>query len=266
MHVYKVKIGDTPASIAAKDTHAGCPKCSIDLIRANPHKKTVKHRNGYVTFESIRVGEELRLPDRWFDGTLDRLPKEYFVNLPHPDGVTPSKIGIGADYTVDIGPATMDPLVAKTIPAILVTTAQAAYTTLDKDPDYCASVARVGTDMRPVNRVGQQLETATCSPTPEPQIPVLVDRVLMPATRLADQVGTNRGANQEPVALLQAVCGAVVSVAGNSRLPEAVVSGADVMGDGAANIGGALAHRLDIARFELVVGVEVDDPLGIDRR
>ncbi len=168
MRVYTVKSGDTPASIAAKDTHAGCPKCSIDLIRANPHKKTVKHRNGYVTFESIRVGEELRLPDRWFDGTLDRLPKEYFVNLPHPDGVTPSKIGIGADYTVDIGPATMDPLVAKTIPAILVTTAQAAYTTLDKDPDYCASVARVGST---VNSAVHSFKT-TWNASQSPPVPI----------------------------------------------------------------------------------------------
>lgn len=94
MRTYIVRPGDTPASIAAQDRFAGCPKCSLDLIRANPHKAAVRHRNGYLSFKELRAGERLNLPDRWFDGSLDRLPKSYFERLPHPDGVTPA-FGVG---------------------------------------------------------------------------------------------------------------------------------------------------------------------------
>ena len=76
---------------------AGCPKCSRDLIAANPHKPTVLHPNGYRSFREMSVGERLVLPERWFDGSLDALPPTYFAALPHPDGVTPSKSGtVGA--------------------------------------------------------------------------------------------------------------------------------------------------------------------------
>lgn len=91
MRVYEVREGDSPASIAAQDAHAGCPKCSRDLVAANPHKETVTHPNGYVTFKELRAGEILNLPDRWFNGELDSMPPEYFAALPFADGVTPGK-------------------------------------------------------------------------------------------------------------------------------------------------------------------------------
>lgn len=96
MRTYVVRAGDSPASIAAQDHHAACPKCSVDLIRANPEKKTVRYPNGFVTFKDLRVGEVLRLPEKWFDGTLDRMPREYFASLPYANGVTP---GVGQTPT-----------------------------------------------------------------------------------------------------------------------------------------------------------------------
>lgn len=93
MREYVVKAGDTPASIAALDDMAGCPRCAIDLIHANPHKRSVVHPNGFKTFESLQAGEKLNLPTKWFDGSLDTRPKAYFKALPHPDGSTP---GVGA--------------------------------------------------------------------------------------------------------------------------------------------------------------------------
>jgi len=70
---------------------AGCPKCSRDLVLANPHKETVAHPNGFLTFKEMRAGEVLNLPDKWFDGTLDQMPVSYFASLPHADGITPGK-------------------------------------------------------------------------------------------------------------------------------------------------------------------------------
>ncbi len=93
MRSYVVQPGDTPAKIASRENMAGCPKCSIDLVRANPHKPTVRHPNGFLTFRELRVGETLRLPDKWWSKEFDALPPEYFKALPHPDGVTPSKLG-----------------------------------------------------------------------------------------------------------------------------------------------------------------------------
>jgi hypothetical protein len=139
VRLYEVQPGDSPASIAAQDAHAGCPKCSIDLIRSNPHKPTVRHPNGFVTFKEIFVGEKLRLPEKWFSGELDRLPKSYFENLPHHDGTT--GVGVGAEYQVDIGPA------EEVYPLVLVSAAQRAYAVMDADPDYCSSVARVGSSV-----------------------------------------------------------------------------------------------------------------------
>jgi hypothetical protein len=79
------------------EEHAGCPKCaSFDLTRANGHKDTVAHRNGFVTFRDLRVGEELFLPEKWFDPAFadDNLyPPAYFASLPYADGVTPSPFG-----------------------------------------------------------------------------------------------------------------------------------------------------------------------------
>lgn len=89
MRTHVVREGDSPARIAIE--FVGCPKCARDLVLANPHKKAVTHPNGFVTFEELRAGETLNLPDKWFNGAIDRLPPEYFAALPHADGVTPGK-------------------------------------------------------------------------------------------------------------------------------------------------------------------------------
>lgn len=75
---------------------AGCPKCAIDLVRANPHKESTVHPNGFATFKTLRAGEKLNLPSKWFNGDLESRPRAYFAALPHYDGVTPGKFGVGA--------------------------------------------------------------------------------------------------------------------------------------------------------------------------
>ncbi len=92
MRTYVVRPGDSPASIAAQDSHAGCPKCANLLPAANPDLPTVTYPNGFKTFKELRVGQVINLPDAWFDGTLDRQPQSYFNALPYADGVTP---GVG---------------------------------------------------------------------------------------------------------------------------------------------------------------------------
>lgn len=82
MRQYIVQPGDSPARIAAQ--MAGCPKCAVDLLAANPGKTRAQLGGGYETFASLGVGEVLALPDKWFDGTLDRLPQSYFDGLPAP--------------------------------------------------------------------------------------------------------------------------------------------------------------------------------------
>jgi hypothetical protein len=89
VRAYVVQVGDSPAKIAI--AFAGCPKCARDLVEANPHKPTVVYPNGYRTFTELKAGEVLDLPEKWFDGTLDALPSEYFAALPYADGVTPGK-------------------------------------------------------------------------------------------------------------------------------------------------------------------------------
>lgn len=84
MRAYTVQPGDSPAKIAI--AFAGCPKCARDLLAANPGKPTRRYPNGYETFTSLDVGERLQLPERWFDGTLDAQPAEYFAALPSVDG------------------------------------------------------------------------------------------------------------------------------------------------------------------------------------
>jgi hypothetical protein len=76
---------------------AGCPRCSRDLIAVNSHKPAVTHPNGFRTFKELRAGERLNLPDRWFDGSLDRMPPTYFAALPHHDGVTSGVSGALGD-------------------------------------------------------------------------------------------------------------------------------------------------------------------------
>jgi hypothetical protein len=98
VRTYVVQVGDSPAKIAIQ--FAGCPKCAIDLIKANPHKPSVRYPNGFLSFSEMRVGEKITLPGKWFSGELDELPPSYFAALPHPDGVTPTKGHLGAlgDY------------------------------------------------------------------------------------------------------------------------------------------------------------------------
>ena len=93
MRTYIVKPGDSPASIAARDDMAGCPKCCADLVKKNWQKETITYPNGYVTFKSLVPGETLNLPEKWFDPAFDLLPPAYFASLPYADGVTPSPFG-----------------------------------------------------------------------------------------------------------------------------------------------------------------------------
>ena len=75
---------------------AGCPKCCRDLVLANPHKETVVHPNGFISFKELRVGEKLTLPEKWFEPRFELLPPAYFGSLPYADGVTPSHFGEAA--------------------------------------------------------------------------------------------------------------------------------------------------------------------------
>lgn len=94
---YVVQAGDSPAGIASRDDMAGCPKCGgADLVRANPHKEFVVHRNGFTTFKELCVGEILILPNKWFHPRFELLPPAYFACLPYTDGVTPSPFGSAA--------------------------------------------------------------------------------------------------------------------------------------------------------------------------
>lgn len=123
MRLHEVRPGDSPASIAARDDMAGCPRCSRDLLASNSHKETVTLKNGYRTFKDLRVGEKLALPDKWFSGELDALPPSYFAALPHPDGVTPSRLGdlasglLGDFAALDVASAKIGALSALPDPA-----------------------------------------------------------------------------------------------------------------------------------------------------
>ncbi len=97
---------------------AGCPRCAVDLVRANPHKESTVHPNGFATFKELRVGEKLALPSKWFNGDLESRPRAYFIALPHYDGVTPGTFGVGTpnvlnDYaTLDVASAKVGALAA----------------------------------------------------------------------------------------------------------------------------------------------------------
>jgi hypothetical protein len=64
---HTVQRGQSPVDIAIEYT--GCPKCTRDLVLANPHKPYAVLPNGFITFRELRVGEVLNLPNKWFDGT-----------------------------------------------------------------------------------------------------------------------------------------------------------------------------------------------------
>jgi hypothetical protein len=72
---------------------AGCPKCSIELPRVNSRKDNIIHKNGYVTFKDLHVGETINLPDEWFHPARESLPPTYYKILPHHDGVTRGSLG-----------------------------------------------------------------------------------------------------------------------------------------------------------------------------
>lgn len=149
MREYVVQPGDSPASIAAKNEHAGCPKCSNLLIKSNPQKATVRYPNGFVTFKELHVGEVLNLPDAWFDGTLDRQPQSYFAALPYADGVTP---GVGQAPGPDV-----------------IGSAKAAVAAIVADPNYCTSVGQSGS---PVNTAIHAFKTAWNADNPNFPVPI----------------------------------------------------------------------------------------------
>ena len=150
MREYVVKAGDSPASIAAQERHAGCPKCSRDLIDANPHKPSVTYPNGFITFRELRVGERLRLPEKWFNGELDRMPQSYFNALPYANGVTP---GVGAPQSaIDV-----------------IGAAQAVADAVAADPDYCGSVGKAGS---PVNKAVHEFKVAWNANSPSSPVPL----------------------------------------------------------------------------------------------
>jgi hypothetical protein len=129
MRVYEVQPGDSAAGIAARAEHAGCPKCAIDLVRANPHKPAMRYPNGFFTFQSLQPGERLWLPDKWFNGELDSMPQSYFAALPSANGVTPGALGdVSAQDVVDV-----------------FGLARLLAITLGSTPDYCSVVADAGT-------------------------------------------------------------------------------------------------------------------------
>jgi len=81
MRQYRVQPGDTPVDIAIDFT--GCPKCTRSLVLANPQKAYGTYPNGFITFQDLRVGEVLNLPDSWFDGTNKQVDKS---SWPWPPG------------------------------------------------------------------------------------------------------------------------------------------------------------------------------------
>jgi hypothetical protein len=167
MQQYVVQPGDSPAKIAIQ--FAGCPKCAIDLVRANPHKKAVAYPNGFQTFSELAVGERLNLPDKWFDGTLDRLPKSYFAALAHADGKTPGSLGV-----------------VLSISAELLALANNAAAALAADPNYCTSVGQPGSA---VNTAVHQFKVAWNASQTE-QVPVNTGTYeAATATALGDIVG-----------------------------------------------------------------------------
>lgn len=158
MRTYVVRAGDSPASIAAKSEHAGCPRCAKDLVDVNRHKASVTHPNGFRTFRDLRVGERLWLPEKWFNGELDRMPQAYFNSLPRHDGVTPG-VGQAPVSSVDASP---------TIVNILMQARNVANV-LAADPNYCASVGQAGSA---VNVAIHDFKVAWNANTPGNPVPI----------------------------------------------------------------------------------------------
>lgn len=156
MRTYVVQAGDSPAKIAI--AFAGCPKCAVDLIPANPQKPAVRYPNGFVTFKALRVGETVALPDKWFNGELDRRPVAYFKALPHPNGVTPAKgpTGVLGDYsTLETASLEVSAMASKANDAFTVA--------VDKTANLIeASVDEVISSSNPqLSAIGSTVKTAT---------------------------------------------------------------------------------------------------------
>lgn len=128
MRDYVVQPNDSPARIAIQ--YAGCPKCTIDLVRANPHKQAVRYPNGFVTFREMQAGETLKLPEKWFSKRFDELPPVYFKALPHPDGKTPSTLGGALAASVLGGYSKLDAAVLA-VSALATKNDRAFYADLD---------------------------------------------------------------------------------------------------------------------------------------
>jgi hypothetical protein len=154
MRLHEVQPGDSPASIAI--AHVGCPKCAVDLVRANAHKETVTYPNGFVTFKELHVGEQLNLPDKWWTKEFDELPPSYFAALPHPNGVTPPK---STAHTLGDDPTS----------PFVVSAAQTAAAAIAADPSYCASVARPGST---VNAAVHAFKVAWNAANPGGPVPI----------------------------------------------------------------------------------------------
>lgn len=156
MRTYVVQAGDSPAKIAI--AFAGCPKCALDLVRANRHKPAVRYPNGFMSFKDLRAGETLRLPGKWFDGELDRRPAAYFKALPHPNGVTPSKgsTGVLGDYQALEDAALAVSAMASKANDAFVTSVDAAASAIE------ASVSEVIRSANPqLAAIGGTVKTAT---------------------------------------------------------------------------------------------------------
>jgi hypothetical protein len=120
----------------------------------NAHKETVTYPNGFTTFKTLRVGEKINLPDKWWSKEFDSLPPSYFAALPYADGVTRGKptLGVGAPpYSEQI-----------------VAAARQADAALGADDNYCASVARVGSS---VNAAVHAFKVAW-NATENPKVPI----------------------------------------------------------------------------------------------
>ena len=152
MRTHVVQAGDSPAKLAI--SFAGCPKCARDLILSpgNAHKERVVHPNGFISWKDLRVGESIELPEKWFNGELDRMPQSYFDSLPYADGVTPSKVaGVGQS------------------PVEVIGSAKAAVAAIAADPNYCTSVSQAGS---PVNQAVHDFKVAWNADNPNFPVPI----------------------------------------------------------------------------------------------
>ena len=159
MREYTVMGGDTPALIAAK--FAGCPRCAIDLVAENPEKEVDVKPNGYVTFKSLKWGDKLKLPDKWFTKEFDELPPSYFASLSHPDGKTMPARGVGS-----VG--LLSGALGAPFSAALTSAAQAAANAIAADPSYCTSVRTPGSV---VNGAVHNFKTQW-NASQQPQVPI----------------------------------------------------------------------------------------------